>query len=59
VPDALRIPLAVLRRRADPRLIRAAVMLDDLRVGDVSGGDGRVGGELEAEARYAEVVASL
>ena len=56
VTDALRIPLAVLRRRADPRLIRAAVMLDDLRVGDVSVVDGRVVVDLEAEARGAEVV---
>ena len=54
--DALRIPLAVLRRRADPRLIRAAVMLDDLRVGDVSVVDGRVVVDLEAEARGPEVV---
>lgn len=56
VTDDLRIPLAVLRRRADPRLIRASVVLDDLRVGDVSVVDGRVVVDLEAEARGAEVV---
>ena len=54
--DTLRIPLAVLRRRADPRRIRTSVVLDDLRVGDVSVVDGRVVVDLEAEARGPEVV---
>ena len=54
--DDLRISLAVLRRRADPRQIRASVVLDDLRVGDVSVVDGRVVVDLEAEARGTEVV---
>ena len=56
VTDDLRIPLAVLRRRADPRRIRTSVVLDDLRVGDVSVVDDRVVVDLEAEARGAEVV---
>lgn len=54
--DGLRIPLAVLRRRADPRLVRRAVELDDLRVGDVVVSDGRVDVDLEAEARGRDVV---
>ena len=54
--DVLRIPLAVLRRRADPRRIDGTVVLDDLRVGAVSILDGRVAIRLEAEARGREVV---
>lgn len=56
VTDSLRIPLAVLRRRADPRRLDRTVVLDDLRVGGVSILDGRVELSLEAEARGAEVV---
>ncbi len=54
--DGLRIPLAVLRRRADPRLVQRTVQLDDLGVGDVLVVDGRVDVDLEAEARGPDVV---
>ena len=56
--DGLRIPLAVLRRRADPRLVRRTVELDDLHVGEVVVVDGRVDVDLEAEARGSDVVVS-
>ena len=56
--DGLRIPLAVLRRRADPRLVRRTVELDDLHVGEVVVVDGRVDVDLEAEARGPDVVVS-
>jgi len=58
VDDGLRIPLAVLRRRADPRLVRRTVELDDLHVGEVVVVDGRVDVDLEAEARGPDVVVS-
>ena len=54
--DGLRIPLAVLRRRADPRLVRRTVDLDDLHVGEVAVAGGRVEVDLEAEARGPDVV---
>ncbi|MCP4792338.1 MAG: DUF177 domain-containing protein [Actinomycetia bacterium] len=54
--DGLRIPLAVLRRRVDPRLVRRTVELDDLGVGEVRVVDGRVDVDLEAEARGPDVV---
>lgn len=54
--DSLLIPLAVLRRRADPRRVDCTVELDDLKVAGVSILDGRVEIHLEAEARGAEVV---
>lgn len=54
--DGLRIPLAVLRRRADPRLVQRTVELDDLAVGDMRVVDGRVDVDLEAEARGSDVV---
>ena len=56
VTDSLRISLAVLRRRADPRRLDRTVVLGDLRVGGVSILDGQVELSLEAEARGAEVV---
>ena len=56
--DGLRIPLVVLRRRADPRLVRRTVELDDLHVGEVVVVDGRVAVNLEAEARGPDVVVS-
>ena len=56
VTDSLRISLAVLRRRADPRRLDRTVVLGDLRVGGVSILDGQVDLSLEAEARGAEVV---
>ncbi len=56
--DGLRIPLAVLRRRADPRLVRRTVEFDDLHVGEVVVVDGRVDVDLEAEARGPDVVVS-
>ena len=54
--DGLRIPLAVLRRRADPRLVRRTVELDDLHVGEVVVVGGRVDVDLEVEARGPDVV---
>ncbi|MDG2426976.1 MAG: DUF177 domain-containing protein [Acidimicrobiales bacterium] len=56
--DDLRVPLVVLRRRADPWLIRRTVKLDDLRVGEVVVADGMVKVDLEAEARNHDVVVS-
>lgn len=56
VTDSLLIPLAVLRRRADPRRLDRTVVLEDLMVGGVSILDGRVEISLEAEARGADVV---
>ena len=56
--DGLRIPLVVLRRRADPRLVRRTVELDDLHVGEVVVVDGRVDVDLEAESRGPDVVVS-
>ncbi len=56
--DGLRIPLVVLRRRADPRLVRRTVELDDLNVGEMVVVDGRVDVDLEAEARGPDVVVS-
>ena len=58
VTDSLLIPLAVLRRRADPRRLDRTVVLEDLMVGGVSILDGRVEISLEAEARGADVVAT-
>ena len=49
--DGLRIPLVVLRRRADPRLVRRTVELDDLHVGEVVVVDGRVTNVDEDRAR--------
>ena len=56
--EGLRLPLAVIRRRSDPRLVAGDVVLDDLRVGDVVVVDGRVAVDLEAEARGSDVVVS-
>ncbi len=56
--DGLRLPLAVLRRRSEPRTVVGDVHLDDLRVGDVVVVDGRVALDLEAEARGSDVVVS-
>ena len=56
--DGLRIPLAVLRRRADPRLVRRTVELDDMHVGEVMVVDGRVDVDFEVEARGLDVVVS-
>lgn len=56
--DGLRLPLAVLRRRSEPRTVVGDVLLDDLRVGDVVVVDGRVALDLEAEARGPDVVVS-
>jgi len=56
VDDGLRMPLAVLRRRAEPRLVRRTVELDDLHVGEVVVADGRVDVDVEVEARGADVV---
>ncbi len=56
VADGLRLPLAALRRRAEPRSVVGDVVLDDLRVGEVLVVDGQVSLNLEAEARGSEVV---
>ena len=56
MPEGLRLPLAVLRRRVEPRSVVGEVLLDDLRVGDVVVVDGRVVVDLEAEARDSDVV---
>jgi len=56
VTDSLLVPLAVLRRRADPRRLKLTVVLEDLQVGGVSILDGRVELNLEAVARGADVV---
>jgi len=58
VSDDLRVPLVVLRRRADPWLIRRTVKFDDLCVGAVVVVDGRVEVDVEAEARNHDVVVS-
>ena len=58
VVDGLRLPLAVLRRRAEPRTVVGEVLFDDLRIGDVDVVDSRVGLDLEAEARGFDVLVS-
>lgn len=54
--NSLRLPLATLRRRAEPRSIVGDVILEDLGVGDVLIVDGQVSVDLQAEARGADVV---